>query len=158
MQLVFRATVVFFFLWALTRAVGKRELSQMSAFELVLLITVGDLVQQGVTQEDYSITGAMLATGTIAFWILVFAFVSFKVAPTRRLLEGDPTLIVRNGEPLKEALRLERLTLDEVLEEARGQGISDLADVEVALLEPDGSFSFITKDRERHQPDEKDNV
>lgn len=158
MQVLVRATVIFFFLWVLTRAVGKRELSQMSAFELVLLITVGDLVQQGVTQEDYSITGAMLATGTIAFWVLVFAFISFKVAPSRRLLEGDPVLIVRDGEPLKEALRLERLTLDEVLEEARGQGIADLADVEVALLEPDGRFSFITKDREQHPPEDKDAV
>lgn len=159
MQLVFRATIVFFFLWGLTRALGKRELSQMSAFELVLLITVGDLVQQGVTQEDYSITGAFLASGTIAFWVLVFAYISFKVPGTpRRAIEGEPVLIVRKGEPLDEALRLERLTLEEVLEEARGQGIADLADVEVALLEPDGRFSFITTDRQRHEQEPKDKI
>ncbi|MGQ0519529.1 MAG: DUF421 domain-containing protein [Actinomycetota bacterium] len=155
MEIPLRATVVFFFLWGLTRALGKRELAQMSAFELVLLITLGDLVQQGVTQEDYSVTGAMLATGTLAMWVLVFAYVSFRFQRARNVIEGDPVLIVRNGEPLVEALRVERLTVDEVLEEARQQGIGDLARVEVALLEPDGAFSFITFDRDRHPPNEK---
>ena len=75
-----RATAVFFFfLWAVTRALGKRELAQMSAFELVLLMVFGDLVQQGITQEDYSVTGAFLAIGTIAFWVLVFGYIGFKL-------------------------------------------------------------------------------
>lgn len=158
MEIAVRATAVFFFLWALSRALGKRELSQMSAFELVLLITVGDLVQQGVTQEDFSVTGAFLATGTIAFWVLLFSVVSFKFPATRRAIEGEPVLIMRRGEPLAEAMRTERLTLDELLEEARQQGISDLAEVEAAVLEPDGKFSFLTADGQQHQPDEKDMV
>lgn len=155
MQIVVRATIVFFFLWGLTRALGKRELAEMSAFELVLLITVGDLVQQGVTQEDYSVTGAILAAGTMAFWVLVFAYVAFRLPSARSVIEGDPVLIVRRGEPLQEAMRTERLTMDELREEARQQGIKDLSEVEVALLEPDGKFSFIKVDNEQHQPDEK---
>jgi uncharacterized membrane protein YcaP (DUF421 family) len=155
MEIVLRATAVFFFLWALTRGLGKRELAQLSAFELVLLIVVGDLVQQGVTQEDYSVTGAFLASGTIGFWVLVFAYISFRFEGTRRVIEGEPVLIVRRGEPLLEPMRLERLTLDEVLEEARQQGIDDLSQVEVGIVEPDGKFSFIKVDGEQHQPDEK---
>jgi uncharacterized membrane protein YcaP (DUF421 family) len=65
-EIVIRATVMFAFLWLVTRAVGKRELGQLSAFELVLLVTMGDLVQQGITQEDYSVTGGMLTIGTFA--------------------------------------------------------------------------------------------
>lgn len=155
MELPLRATAVFFFLWAVTRALGKRELAEMSAFEMVLLITLGDLVQQGVTQEDYSVTGAFLAVGTIAFWVLVFAYISFRFPSSRRVVEGEPVIVVRKGKPMVEAMRTERLTLDEVLEAAREQGIADLDEVEVAILDPDGKFSFIKVDGEQHQPDEK---
>ena len=155
MEIVIRASFVFFFLWALTRGLGKRELAEISAFELVLLIILGDLVQQGVTQEDYSVTGAFLATGTIAFWVLVFSYVSFRFPAARSVVEGEPVLIVRNGKMLKDSMRLERLTTEEVLEEARLQGIRDLDEVEVAILEPDGKFSFVKTDPEQHQPDER---
>lgn len=158
MELPLRATAVFFFLWALTRALGKRELSEMNAFELVLLIVLGDLIQQGVTQEDYSITGAFLAAGTIGFWVLVFSYVSFKFPRSRRALEGEPVLVVRRGEPLYDAMRLERLTIEEIEEEARMQGIRDLGEVEVGIIESDGKFSFVKLDGEQHQPDEKQGV
>ena len=155
MELPLRATAVFFFLWVVTRGLGKRELAQMSAFELVLLITLGDLVQQGVTQEDYSVTGAFLAVGTIAFWVLVFGYIGFRFPSSRRVVEGEPVLVVHDGKPVDEALKLERITVDEVLEAAREQGIDDLGDVKVAILDPDGKFAFIKNDGEQHQPDEK---
>ncbi len=155
MELPIRATAVFFFLWAVTRGLGKRELAQMSAFELVLLMVMGDLEQQGVTQEDYSVTGAVLAIGTIAFWVLVFGYFGFRFPSTRRLIEGEPVLVVRKGKPIDQAMKLERLTLDEVLEAAREQGIKDLDEVEVAILDPDGKFAFIKVDGSQHQPDEK---
>lgn len=156
MEVPLRATVVFFFLWALTRAVGKRELSQLSAFELLLLVTAGDFVQQGVTQEDYSVTGAILAVGTIGFWVTVFSYVSFRFKATRRAIEGNPVVVVRRGKPLLETMHVERLTLAEVLAAARQQGISDLSEVEVAILDPDGKFAFIEADGDRHQSDGPD--
>jgi uncharacterized membrane protein YcaP (DUF421 family) len=146
MEITIRATVIFFILWLLTRAVGKRELAQLSAFELLLLVVVGDLVQQGVTQEDYSITGAFLAIGTIAFWTLVFSYASFKRPKWQTVLEGRPVIVVRDGEPLLDLMKIERLTLAEVKEEAREHGIADLREVVVGILEPDGKFSFIAKD------------
>ncbi len=78
MEIIIRATVIYFFLWAVARGVGKRELSEMTAFELILLVTMGDLIQQGATQEDMSLTGAGLAVGTLAMWILVFAYLSWR--------------------------------------------------------------------------------
>lgn len=145
MEILLRSTVVFFFLWALTRGLGKRELSELSAFELLLLVTVGDLVQQGVTQEDTSLTGAAMAVGTIGFWVLVFAYVSYKLPRARGVVEGWPVLIVKDGRPLEGPMRLERLTIEDVLEEARGQGIESLAEVRFGVLETDGKFSFITR-------------
>ena len=146
MEIIVRATVVYFFLWMLTRALGKRELSEMTAFELLLLVVVGDLIQQGVTQEDTSITGAILAVGTIGLWILVFSWTGFRFKRARELIEGVPVVVVQDGRPVEPALRLERVVLDEVLESARHQGISNLRDIQLAVLEPDGKFSFLTRD------------
>jgi uncharacterized membrane protein YcaP (DUF421 family) len=157
MEIVIRATVIFFFLWALTRGLGKRELSEMSAFELLLLVVVGDLVQQGVTQEDYSLTGAMLAAGTVGIWVMIFAYLSFRVPRLQPLLEGVPVVVVRNGEPLKEMLKIERVLVDEIKEAARNQGIADLGDVRIGVLEPDGRFSFIKYD-ESQQPDNEGHI
>ncbi len=143
MEIILRATFIYFFLWAVTRAVGKRELSEMTAFELILLVTMGDLIQQGATQEDMSLTGAALAVSTLALWIVVFAYVTWRFKGARSVLEGVPVIVVHQGKPLDEVLAIERLTLDEVREEARNQGIHDLSEVEVGVLEPDGKFSFL---------------
>ncbi|HEX6421012.1 MAG TPA: YetF domain-containing protein [Acidimicrobiales bacterium] len=145
MEIVVRATVTYFFLWIVVRGVGKRELSEMSPFDLILLVTIGDLVQQGVTQEDTSLTGAMLAVGTIAFWVVAAAFAQFRSPRTRSVFTGDATVIVRDGVPLERVLRLQRMSLDDLKEAARGQGIADLRDVDLAVLEPEGRISFLQR-------------
>jgi uncharacterized membrane protein YcaP (DUF421 family) len=157
MDIIVRATVVYFVVWALVRSTGKRELAEMTAFELVLLVTIGDLVQQAVTQQDTSITGGVLAIGTIAFWIVCTSYVSFRFPRSRGIIEGVPVVIVRDGQPLEGVLHLERMTLEELKEGARNQGIADLAEVKLGVLEPDGRLSFISAapDDEQHQPDEK---
>jgi uncharacterized membrane protein YcaP (DUF421 family) len=147
MEIVVRASVIFFLLWAITRALGKRELSQMSAFEMVLLVVMGDLVQQGVTQNDHSLTGAMLAVSTITIWILAFSFLTFRSRRIAAVLEGVPTVVLRDGVLLTDALRIQRVREDEVHAAARDRGIGDLTDVVIAVLEPDGRFSFVTRDR-----------
>jgi uncharacterized membrane protein YcaP (DUF421 family) len=144
MELVARATIVYFFLWAVARGVGKRELSQMTAFELILLVVMGDLIQQGVTQEDMSVTGAILVISTLTFWIIVMSYLSFRFKGTRSIFEGLPVVVLRDGEPLEGVMRLERFTMDELHEAARNQGISDLSQVRVGVLEPDGKLSFLT--------------
>jgi uncharacterized membrane protein YcaP (DUF421 family) len=151
-DIVIRSAVVFLLLWVVTRALGKRELSEMTAFEMVLLITVGDLVQQGATQEDMSLTGAALAVSTIALLVLATSFVSFRWRGARRLVEGAPVLVVYDGQVRDEALRLERITRDEVDEAARNQGIARLADVRWGVLEPDGRFSFVVREPSTTHP------
>lgn len=150
MEIVWRAVAIYFFLWFITRVIGKRELGQMSAFELVLLVTMGDLIQQGVTQEDFSVTGAMLAVGTFALLIVFFSYVSWRFRGTRRALEGMPVVVVKDGRMLEKAMRYERLSDTELMEGLREQGIDDVSKVSVGVLEPDGKLSFFTE--QDHDP------
>lgn len=152
MEIILRATVIYFFLFAVARGTGKRELAQMTAFELILLVTMGDLIQQGVTQEDMSVTGAMLAVGTLALWIVAIGYLSFRFKKLRPTLEGRPVIVLRRGQPLLDVLRLERVTVDELHESARNQGIATMDEVDLAVLEPDGKFSFLRRTGAPDQP------
>ena len=146
MEIAFRATVVYGLLFLLFRGMRKRSLAEMSPFEMILLVALGDIVQQGITQEDYSLTGAGLAAGTFAFWVTVMTWLSYRSERARVLIEGRPLVIVENGRPVEAALRLEHMPLAEVLEAARLEGIDDLAKVRLAVLEASGRMSFIRQD------------
>lgn len=143
MEIVIRASIIFFFLLLLTRGMKKRTLADMAPFEMLLLVTLGDIVQQGVTQEDFSLTGAILATSTLAFWITVLSWATWRWRHIGRAVDGVPVVIVQDGKPRDEVLEVERLPLDEVYEAARQEGIDDLAKVRIAILEPSGRISFI---------------
>jgi uncharacterized membrane protein YcaP (DUF421 family) len=143
MEIVVRATVVFWFLWLVVRGTGKRSLSELTPLDLLLVVVVGDLVQQGVSQEDMSVTGAMLAVSVFVGWTLLADFLERRSNRARRVLSGDPVIVLRRGEPLEERLQQERITVDDLKEAARLEGHRDLADLEYAVLETDGKFSFI---------------
>jgi len=145
MDLVLRAIFVFAFVLLLTRVIGKRELGSLQPFDLVLLIILGDALQQGLTQDDYSLTGAVLVVGTIAVLQVAVSWASFRFPRVRPLLEGEPLIIVEDGKPIQRNLDRERLTIDEVAEEARRQQIAHIDDVQWAILETSGTISFIPK-------------
>jgi uncharacterized membrane protein YcaP (DUF421 family) len=145
MDIFLRATVIFAVLYLVMRLLGKRELGQMTPFELIVLVVIGDLIQQGVTQNDFSLTGAVVAVSTIAFWALVMSWASYLWPRAERLLEGEPRVIVRDGEVIEANLRRNRLTISEIESEMRLTGISSLADVAWAILEPRGKISFIER-------------
>ena len=144
MDLVLRATFAFVVILVITRAVGRRELSSMEPFDLILLVVIGDLVQQGVTQSDYSLTGATTVLVTMAVLVVATAWLSFRFARLRPLLEGEPTLLIADGEILARNLRRERMTVGEIRAEARLQSIGSLKDIRYAVLETNGKISFIT--------------
>ena len=145
MDLVIRAVVLFFFVFLLTRVVGKRELSSLEPFDLILLIILGDAIQQGLTQDDYSVTGAFIVIGTFATLQVLVSYVSYKVPRLRPVLDGEPIVVVENGKPIEGNLKRERLTVEEVMEEARQQQIASLDEVQWAVLETSGTISFIKK-------------
>jgi uncharacterized membrane protein YcaP (DUF421 family) len=145
MDLVLRTAFVFVLIFVVTRAVGRRELSSMEPFDMILLVVIGDLVQQGVTQSDYSLTGATTVIATLALLTVFTAWLSFRVRRLRPLLEGEPVVIVADGRILERNLRRQRMTVDEVEAEARQQQVTSLDDVRFAVLETNGRISFTTK-------------
>jgi uncharacterized membrane protein YcaP (DUF421 family) len=145
MDIVIRAAIAFSFVFLLTRVVGRRELSSLEPFDLIMLIMMGDLVQQGVTQSDYSVTGIFLAAGTLALMTVLVSYLSWRFKRLRPILDGEPLVIVQNGKAIDGNLKRERLTIDEVAQEARLQQIASLDDVEWAVLERTGEISFIKK-------------
>jgi uncharacterized membrane protein YcaP (DUF421 family) len=145
MDLVVRAVIGFLFVLLLTRAVGRRELSSMQPFDLILLVVIGDLVQQGITQNDLSVTGLMLVTSTIALLTVAISFASYKFTWMRPALDGEPVILVQDGEPIDRNLRRNRITLEELAATARIEGIPHIAQVKWAVLETSGRISFIEK-------------
>ena len=145
MDIVLRATVVFVFVYVLMRAIGRRELSQMQPFDLLLLVVLGDLITQGALQSDMSLTGAILATSTFALLSVAVSYLAYRFARLRPILEGEPIVVVQDGEVIERNLRRERLTVDDVREAARMEGIASLGDVRWAVLETTGRISFIAR-------------
>jgi uncharacterized membrane protein YcaP (DUF421 family) len=145
MDIVGRGAVVFVFLYVLVRVMGRRELSSLEPFDLILLIILGDAVQQGLTQDDYSLTGAMLAVGTIAVLQIAVSYLNFRFPKLHPLLDGQPLVMLQDGKPIEKNMRRERLTLDDLTEAARKQGIAKLDEVAWAVMETSGSISFIKR-------------
>ena len=145
MDIVFRGIAIYAFIYLLTRVVGRRELSTLQPFDLILLIILGDSVQQGLTQDDYSITGAVIAVGTIAALQVLTSYLSFRFRRLRPFLEGEPIVIVEDGKPIQLNMKRERITLEEVMEEARQQQIGSVDQIKWAVLETSGNISFIEK-------------
>src|ERR1051325_5466618 len=145
MDIVLRAIALYAFMIFLMRVIGRRELSSMTPFDLVLLIILGDAVQQGLTQDDYSVTGAVIAVATIATLQVATSYLSFRSQRARTILEGDPIVLVERGEIIEKNLKRERMTSDEIAEEMRQQQIESLDDVKWGILESNGSISFIKR-------------
>lgn len=134
MDIVIRATVIFFALYVLVRLLGKRELAQLTPFELLVLVVTGDLIQQRVTHNDFSLT--------------------YLSRRAERMLDGQPRVIVRAGRMLRENLRHDRLTESEIQSEMRLDGIAHLRDVAWAILEPRGKMSFIKREGDSEGDDQ----
>jgi uncharacterized membrane protein YcaP (DUF421 family) len=145
MDIVLRALVVYLFVLVLTRAVGRRELSTLEPFDLILLVMIGDLVQQGVTQNDFSVTGSFLAVGTIGVLTVLFSYLPWRFQVLRPVLEGVPAILVEDGGVVEKNLRRHRLTQEEIAAAARVQNIGSLSQVRWAVLETNGQISFIKK-------------
>ena len=145
MDIVLRAAVAYIFIIFLLRIIGRRELSTLAPSDLVLLVVMGDLVQNGVTQSDQSVTGVLLALSTFALLALVVSVITFKSRRAQTLIKGAPLILVDDGKPVEASMKAERLTLDDIAEEARAQGIEHIDEIKWCVLETSGSMSFIQK-------------
>jgi uncharacterized membrane protein YcaP (DUF421 family) len=145
MDITVRGLILFLFMYLLTRVMGRRELSSFQPFDLILLIVLGDSIQQGLTQDDYSVTGAFIAIGTIAGLQVLMSWSSFRFPWMRRVLDGHPIVLVEDGKVIEKNLRRERLTMEDLTEQARSNQIASIADIQWAIFEPSGTISFFEK-------------
>ena len=106
--------------------------SELSTFQLLLYVTMGDLVQQSITQQDYSLTSGILAVGVFALLTILLSWINSRWPGTRPMVHGIPVVIVKGGEPLIDVLRRERLSTNDLLAAAREKGLRRLDDIELA--------------------------
>ena len=145
MDIVFRAAFAWLFIVFVLRVMSRRELSSLSASDLILLVVLGDLIQNGVTQSDLSMTGVTIAITTFVLLTVASSYLSFKSPRARKLIQGEPLIIIEDGKPIERNMRSELLTLDDVMEEARSNEIERLEEIKWAVLEASGTITFIKK-------------
>lgn len=147
MEIVIRAAIAFFILWLITRTAGRATLGELSSFDLLLFVTMGDLIQQGITMNDTSLAGGVLAVGTIAVLSVVMGYAGARWPKFGRLVDGKPIIVVHNGKLDARALRREQVSTDELAAMARQHQIESFNDIRLAVLEADGKISFFPKEK-----------
>ncbi len=146
MEIVYRALFIFGFLWFVTRVTGRATLGELSTFQLLLYVTMGDLIQQAVTQQDYSVTASVLGIGVFSLLTVAVSWFNSRYSKLRPVTHGTPVVIVEDGEPLVDTLRSLRVSLDDLMAAARAQGIERFREIRLAVLETNGTMSFFTGD------------
>lgn len=145
-EILLRTFVVYLTVLVLLRVAGKRELGQMTPFDLVVILVIANAVQNAMTGGDNSLVGGILAAATLTVTNIAVGRWGSRIPFFRHLVASEPTLLLRDGTPIKEALDRERIDVEELEMAARQHGIADLADVTAAVLEEDGSISIIPKE------------
>ena len=145
LEKIIRPILVYAFLIIGLRLAGKRELAQLNAFDLVVLLTLSNTVQNAIIGNDNSVTGGIIgATTLLVVNYIVVRFLYFH-EPLERLIEGEPEVLIDNGQLKKKALETELITVAELEEAAHKQGFASLDLIDRAILEPGGSISFLAK-------------
>jgi uncharacterized membrane protein YcaP (DUF421 family) len=153
MEIVYRALFVFGFLWFITRVSGRATLGELSTFQLLLYVTMGDLVQQAVTQQDYSVTSAVLAVSVFALLTILLSWLNSRSPRVRPLTHGTPIVIFQDGQPIESSMRAERVSLDDLIAAARNEGIETLAEIRLVVLETNGRMSFFIGEPHQGAPE-----
>lgn len=142
---VLRACAIYVLVMVLVRVSGKRAVGQFTPFDLVLLILIGNAVQNGINGGDNSLTGAAIMATTLIALNYCVAFVTSRSRRAEKFVEGEPVVLVRNGKLFEGVLRRELVSSEDFREALRMNGVEDVTEVELALLETNGSISVVKK-------------
>lgn len=142
---VARIAFIYFFLMLAIRIMGKREMSEMSPFELVTLLMVPEIFSSTLSKEQYSMAQSTVGVATLFTLVFITGLVTFRFRRVEQAVEGQPRILATDGELLEDNLKRERVTADEVLAEAHKAGLESIDDVRWAILEVDGKISIIPK-------------
>jgi uncharacterized membrane protein YcaP (DUF421 family) len=147
--LVLRAAVVYGFLLVALRVAGRRELAQMTSFDLVLLLVISNAVQNSINAGDNSLTGGLISAAALLVLNWIVGYATYRWRRVERVLEGKPLRIVSDGKVHMGAMKRELLTLSELRSALRKQGIVRISDCRLVVLEPDGTLSVVRQDVEQ---------
>lgn len=143
---IIRSILIYAFLVVALRLVGKRELGQANTLDLVVLLLVANAVQNGIIGNDISVTGAFIGAATLFVLNEALNRTTYALPWLSRALEGDPTVLIENGKPVRKALFNSGISLPELRAIARRQGFADLGEVHTAILETNGVVSMFKRD------------
>ena len=150
MESVIRAAAIYIFMLLLFRIAGKRSVVEMSSFEFVLLLIVGEATQQAILGKDYSITNAFLVITTLIGINILLSLLKVRSHGIKRLFDGMPLVIVENGRPIKDLMKKVRVVEDDIMSAAREfQGLERMEQIKFAVLETSGIISIVPKDEEK---------
>ena len=145
LEKIIRPILVYFFLIVGFRLAGKRELAQLNAFDLVVLLTISNTVQNAIIGNDNSVLGGLIGATTLLLVNYIIVRFLYSHESLDRMIEGDPETLIENGCVRQDRLKKELITVSELEEAAHKQGFSSLDLVDRAILEPGGSISFLAK-------------
>jgi len=142
---ILRSGVIYFFILMAFRFTGKRQVGQLTPFDLIVLLIISNVIQNSLIGKDDSLTGGMIGAVTILALNWLVVEISYRFKPARRLLEGQPALLIHNGRVLHENLKHERITMEDLRGALRRSGVEEVHQVRVAVLEENGQISVIPK-------------
>jgi uncharacterized membrane protein YcaP (DUF421 family) len=146
MDAVLRAAVVYLFLLIVIRVAGKRSVSQLTTFDLVVILILSEASQQALLGDDFSVLNAFLVIVTLVGLQILFDSVGQRWKRFGRVIDGSPVIVLEDGRPLRDRLKRARVDEDDILEQARrAQGIESLDQIKYAVLERGGGISVIPK-------------
>jgi len=143
METILRVAFVYVFVWGCFRIIGKRELTQMSPFELVTLLLIPQLFSRAITRQDYSMTNAVIGSSTLFLLVFLTSAASYRNSRFARVVQAKPTILVRRGELLEEELNRERISVTDIFSAMHKVGLQHLAQLEWAILEGDGKIALV---------------
>jgi uncharacterized membrane protein YcaP (DUF421 family) len=150
MNPVLRGLAIYLFLLLVFRIMGKRSLSEATTFDFVLLLIIGEVTQQALTERDYSLTGSFILITSLIGIDLAFSLIKDKSRIFGKITEGVPLIVIDKGKLLKERMHKCRLDEDDILEAARANfGLERIEQIKYAILEKDGTISIVPFEKDR---------
>lgn len=144
LEIVGRSVVVYLFIVIAIRIAGKKELAQLSVIDLVFILLISNSVQNAMVGPDNSLLGGIIAAASLFLVNIILKFISYRFKKASKFIEGEPLILIQNGELIKNNLNKVRITLEEIKESVREHGIEKIEDVNLAILEIDGNISIIS--------------
>lgn len=149
-SVIIRSAIIYFFIFLVLRMAGKRTLSEMTTFDLILVLIISEATQQALIDDDHSIMGGMMAILTLVFLDVIFTTLSSRYTVFDKIMNGVPVFLLENGKLHLDRMKKSRIQMDDILEAARKTfGLESIDEIKSAVLEKDGSISIIPKYKDK---------